>query len=283
MFLIKGTDQDTVHILAKLRTRLVTSSNLLVLGEKTACKEHLRYLANHTDKDKHGLTARSINEKDKQNFDSIGTLVSDDVLKCLEEISKTMQTEGTICYLQIMRNIRDAFLDKSISPLHRIFLMWKSIFILRIWRTWLDENGYAQSEHFITPNAYTCIEVNGHMLVNIVLRVVNGSLPPESLRVWKAGSQSCEQLFRLIRSMTPTFSTIINFTLKGLLDRVHKLTFLGAMEATGEIEFPRAKRRLLQLKQESDVTLRAPSSMIIYTRCFADAKNRQLLSARSCQ
>ena len=187
-----------------------------------------------------------------------------------------MQAEGTIFYLQIMRNIRDAFLDKSMSPINRIFCMWKTIFILRIWRTWLDENGYTQSEHFITPNAYTCIEVNGHMLVNVVLRVVAGSLPPESLRFWKAGSQSCEQLFRLIRSMTPTFSTIINFTLKGMLDRVHKLAFLGAMEATGEFDFPRAKRRLLQLKQESDVTLKAPASIVIYTRCFAEAKTQAI-------
>ena len=66
--------------------------------------EHLRFLTSHIDKDKHGLTDRSINEKDKQNFDSITTLVSDDVLKCLEEIKKTMQTEGIIFYLKIMRN-----------------------------------------------------------------------------------------------------------------------------------------------------------------------------------
>ena len=85
--------QDTVHILAKLRTKLTTSSNLIVLGDKTACKEHLRDLANHTDKEKHGLTTRSNDKKDKQNFESIRILVSDDVLRCLEEISKTMQTQ----------------------------------------------------------------------------------------------------------------------------------------------------------------------------------------------
>ena len=154
--------------------------------------------------------------------------------------------------------------------------MWKSIFILRIWRTWLDENDYAASEHFITSNAYTCTELNGHMLVNTTLRVMQGSLPQESLRVWKAGSQSCEQLFRLVRSMTPTFNTIINFTLKGLLHRIHKLAFLGAMEATGKTEFPRAKRRLLQVQKEPDVTLKAPSSMVIYTQCFAEAKKQAI-------
>ena len=38
-----------------------------------------------------------------------------------------------------------------------------------------------------------------------------------------------------------TFSTIIDFTLKGMLDRVHKLAFIGAMEATGEFDFPQGR------------------------------------------
>ena len=171
---------------------MITASNLLVLGDETACRAHLQYLANNVDKDKHGLTARCIDQKDKQNFDNVAMLVSHDVTNSLEDCKKVMGTQGTIFYLQIMRDVRDAFLDKSLSPIMRIFLMWKTIFVLRIWRTWLDENGYPQSEHFITPNAYTCIGINGHMLVNIALRVANGLLPPESLRVWKAGSQSCE-------------------------------------------------------------------------------------------
>ena len=37
--------------------------------------------------------------------------------------------------------------------------MWKTVFFLRIWRSWLSENGYDLKEHFITENAYACIEL----------------------------------------------------------------------------------------------------------------------------
>ena len=45
--------QDTIHILAKLRTKLITASNLLVLGTETACLAHLQYLINNVSKNKH--------------------------------------------------------------------------------------------------------------------------------------------------------------------------------------------------------------------------------------
>ena len=273
--------QDTVHILAKLRTKLVTPSNLLEIGIETACWAHLQYLIKNVPKSVHGLTVRCIDPKDKQNFESVDRLVSESVLESLKTCKQ--RTKGTIFYLKIMKYIRDAFLNKALSPIHRIYLMWKTIFILRIWRTWLDENGCSEAEHFITPNAYTCIEINGHLMVNIALRVVSGDLPKESLRFWKTGSQSCESLFRLLRSMTPTFSTVINFTLKGMLDRLHKLSFIETMEASGEIEFPRAKRRLLQVHDESHVTLEVPSAMEIYTRCFAEAKNDAKTECSACQ
>ena len=52
------------------------------------------------------------------------------------------------------------------------------------------------------------------------------------LRVWNTGSQGCEETFRLLRSMTPTFSTVVNFSVKGILERIHKLNFLSSMECT---------------------------------------------------
>lgn len=150
----------------------------------------------------------------KQNYSSIELLVKPSVEECLRELGQSMRTTGTVVYLRLMRDIRDSFFDKSLSPLRRLYLLWKSIFFRRIWRVWLSNQGLSENDHFITSNAYLCIEINGHMLANLILNVVKGKFPPESLRVWKCGSQSCEQLFRLLRSMTPTFSTIVNFSLK---------------------------------------------------------------------
>ena len=79
-----------------------------------------------------------------------------------------------------------------------------------------------------------------------------------SLRVWACGSQACEQTFHLLRSMTPTFSTIVNFSMKGILERVHKLNYLASVEASEEIVFPRVKRHL-QLKKETSDAFEIPT------------------------
>ncbi len=68
--------QDTVHLLAKLRTPLIIPSNILSMGTVVACKGHLLQVLKSFSKDKHGLTHRAIDSKDKQNFTSIDLLVS---------------------------------------------------------------------------------------------------------------------------------------------------------------------------------------------------------------
>lgn len=251
--------QDTVHLLAKLRTRLLTPSNLTVIGTETAGVAHLKYLVDQLPKERHGLSHQMINNKDKQNYQSIATLVGEDVESCLSEVSVKIRATGTITYLKIMRNIRDSTFDKTLSPIERIFLMWEVIFFLRIWKAWLKHNGYSETENFITSNAYVCTELNAHMLIGIIYNIIKGYLPKECMRIWTTGSQGCEQIFRLLRSMTPVFSTIINFSLKGILERIHKLSYLSHIESCEDIIFPRVKRRLLQLNKEKEETFLIPS------------------------
>ena len=170
-----------------------------------------------------------------------------------------MKIRGTTAYLTLMRCIRDSIFDKSISPLKRIELIGFSLFFCRIWRSWLRENNYLESDHFSTTNIYTCLELNAHMIVCLVYSCVCGSLPKDALRVWLSGSQGCEQMFRLLRSMTGTFSTIINFSMKGIMERINKLNFVSSIECSDDIVFPRVKRRLLQLNERSDETFQLPT------------------------
>lgn len=56
------------------------------------------------------------------------------------------------------------------------------------------------------------------------------------------GSQSCEKNFRCARSMSSTFSTMINFDLLDLLCRLHRLHIQFCLEAAAEdtgIQYPR--------------------------------------------
>ena len=90
-----------------------------------------------------------------------------------------MENNGTIIYIQLVRNIRDCFFDKSLSPSRRVHLIWKVVFFLRIWRRWLKDNGRSEKYHFVTNNAYVCVEINAHMMLQLIYNVINGVFPPE--------------------------------------------------------------------------------------------------------
>ncbi len=273
--------QDLIHLLAKLRTRLIIPSNIISIGSEVACRGHLTEILKKFPKAKHGLTYRAIDDKDKQNYASIELLVKPSVQECLKELDASVKTQGTVVYLNFMRDIRDSVFDKSLSPLRRLYLIWKSAHFVRIWRCWLEINNLSQNDHFITNNAYLCLELNAHMILNLVYNVIIGVFPKDTLRIWMSGSQSCEQLFRILRSMTPTFSTIVNFSLKGILEKVHKLQFLSSSESDDTIVFPRVKRRLLQLKEESDATFSIPTIDQV-TKEILKAKKDAMQICHSC-
>ena len=256
--------QDVIHLLAKMRTRLLLPSNILVIGDANACAAHLKFVLSDFPKEQHGLSARCLDVKDKQNYSSKETILGEGVLDCLEKLDSKLSTKGTREYLEIMRNIRDSFLNKSLRPQKRLYLAWKSLFQLRIWRVWLNTNNYKGEDHFITSNAYICMGLNCHFLLNTMINVTNGIFPPEALRLWLCGSQACEETFRILRAMSPMFSTIVNFTVKGIIQRVHRLNYLSLIECSEVIAFPRVKRRLLQCKEESEETLMVPET------CFYD-------------
>ena len=92
-------------------------------------------------------------------------------------------SEVTCFYLKLMRLITASYLDKSLSPLDRIYGIWYSCLALRYWRHWLQENGYKLDINFITLNAYMCVEINAHALVLISRRLrENGT--PRLFRTW---------------------------------------------------------------------------------------------------
>lgn len=105
-------------------------------------------------KKRHGLTQKSIDYKDQQNYSSIDLLVSESIEKCLRESRCSQRTQGTFVYLQMMRDIKNSMFHKSLKLIRRLYLVWKAIFFLRIWRAWLAEQNLPEGDHFITCNTY---------------------------------------------------------------------------------------------------------------------------------
>lgn len=62
-------------------------------------------------------------------------------------------------------------------------------------------------------------------------------------------SQLCEQLFRATRSMTSTYSTVVNYSMLEILNRLNRIHYLEDVktELQGQFTFPRSNTDTEQL------------------------------------
>ena len=233
--------QDFIHVAVKLKARLLKPSVVIPMGKYLASSQHLHIVVDNYCKDQHGIRQRDLDHKDRQNFEAVTHLASSSVLSLLEQIP---DAKGTHQYLCILKNFIDSFLNKQLSPLERVKKVWYNIFFLRYWHRWLSlQKTCNVKENFITSNAHTGIELNGHALI-LLLLLLRDKVPDGSklFNPWLLGSQPCEQTFRAARSMTSTFSTIVNFSMHGLLQRLHRLHIQTTLESEADetgIHYPR--------------------------------------------
>lgn len=155
--------QDIYHIITKLRNLLLRlrshSTRKLPFGKYFIELEHLYELIAKVDKDRHFLTPSTLNPTDRQNFESARRMCSTEVISLLREYVK--DSNGTMQYLQMMRDLIEAFTNKTLTPLQRIRKLWYCLFLARIWRQSILSNKkkHTLKENFLTLNCYTCIEI----------------------------------------------------------------------------------------------------------------------------
>lgn len=196
--------QDTVHIGTKLRTRFLKPSIILPMGSHFATVDHILTLTKECSKDKHLLTMTDLKPEDKMNFKSVEKICSPKVQELLGQIP---DTEATIEFLKIMNYILTSFLDKEMNIEERIYKIWYSVFFLRIWKSWLRKKN-----NFLSTNCYNCIELNARSLILLIIQFRdNKLLQKEMFTIWNFSSQTCEKFFRATRSLTSTYSTVVNF------------------------------------------------------------------------
>lgn len=134
-----------------------------------------------------------------------------------------------------------SFRDQQIKPLERVYKIWYSFFVLRGWRLHiLKSKGKTLQKNFITSNAYTCIELNAHSIVKLMVYLTKINKPEWFLPILMS-SQPCEEFFRKLRSFTSTYSTKVNFSLQEIIHRTKKIQLQGEIirKNKGNIRFPR--------------------------------------------
>lgn len=236
--------QDTVHIGTKLRNRLLKFSSVLAMGNFLVACTHLKMLIQILSKDKHLLTERDLSGADKMNFQSVLKISNPRIINLLK--AHIPDSDGTQHFLTIINNVLESFLNVHLIPEKRIYKLWYSIFFLRMWRAWLSNNGYSVTDNFISLNSYICIELNGHSLLNLVFYCIENECFDYFLP-WLFSSQPCESFFRCLRSMSTTYSTIVNCSVLEAINRLRKIqlqediTIYNFQEVGLDINFPRKK------------------------------------------
>ena len=224
----------------------MSSTAKLVLGLQSITMQHLQdIIDNEFSKFDHGLCQTDINPKDKQNYRSCEKIASEDVLSILKQ-NNDMQ--ATYVYLRLLKQIISAYIGKTTRITDRLLSAWIIVFTCRLWRAWIKYKTFVSSNHnkktnkkqnnkdkyFLTTPVYYSIEINAHNLLYLILLVKQQQLPKHVLNIYLFSSQACESTFRDTRSLSGTYSTIVNFTVSDFLRRAEKLSVLQQIKCYGE-------------------------------------------------
>ena len=90
-----------------------------------------------------------------------------------------------------------------------------------------------------------CIELNAHAMIVYALTIRDHFQgDARNFLPWMLGSQTCERMFRTVRSMSSIYSTMLNFSILGLLRRLHRLNIQLTLQAELKetIKFPNVQR-----------------------------------------
>lgn len=130
------------------------------------------------------------------------------------------------------------------TPLERIYKIWHSCYVLRFWRNAIKaDNNKILSKNFVSLNTYTCVELNAHTIVLIIIYLRSHELSNQFLPLL-LGSQQCESIFRQVRSFTTTCSTVTNFTVLEFLHKIGRVELQNyiAYRALPHMTFPQVRK-----------------------------------------
>lgn len=134
-------------------------------------------------------------------------------------------------------------MDRSLSPHECIKKIWYSLFIIRLWRKYIIRTKkLTVKDNFLTSNSYSCLELNAHSIIHIIL-FLKRTNQPHLFRPILFSSQPCEEFYRQIRSFTTVYSTVANCTTKEVLGRIKKIQLQNDISSSNsEFVFPRSSR-----------------------------------------
>jgi hypothetical protein len=121
--------QDGVHLVTKLRNRLLSEKANMCIGGQCIDVKHLSNLIENNSKIDHNLVKSDVFPNDKQNYSSCLKITSDDVLDLLN-VKNTM---ATYVYLHLMQLTILTYISKSTTIHDRLLHGWTVALTYRMW------------------------------------------------------------------------------------------------------------------------------------------------------
>lgn len=85
-------------------------------------KAHLKELVLNHSKDKHCLTMGDVDVKDKMKFGPTLKIMKPETIEFLK--ANVTESDGTVLFLNIMRQMYRSFVEEDVSPLERVHDVW---------------------------------------------------------------------------------------------------------------------------------------------------------------
>lgn len=121
--------QDGIHLVTKIRNRLLSRTASLNINGEQIQAEHLFDLIRNFPKIEHNLVKSDVYPQDKQNYFSCIKITADDVLNLLRETNN----EATYIYLYLLKLIILTYVNRDTDILSRLYFGWIITFSYRIW------------------------------------------------------------------------------------------------------------------------------------------------------
>ena len=121
--------QDGVHLVTKIRNRLLSKTANLCINDERIDIDHLGQIIANYPKLEHNLVKSDIFPHDRQNYSSCLKITSDDVLSLLEQ----RDNKATFIYLYLLKLVILTYVKKDTDILSRLYFGWVVVFSYRIW------------------------------------------------------------------------------------------------------------------------------------------------------
>jgi hypothetical protein len=210
------TISDSHHLLNNFKNRFNDPTNSLMIGNYYVSMNYLKIMLNHPEISRydHQLSNEDVGtfdtSKDKMNSNSTRKICEPHVIELLKKIPGA---EGTIIYLQLMRDLYDALINVETEDLERLRKGFRALSFIRIWRSNVP---VGERYGFITNVNWCCVEMSIGFLYQLVLEG-KGKL----ITIWN--SQICEEAFRTLRAMGTYGLTQINFSVLEVIEKLNRV------------------------------------------------------------